>query len=83
MSSILTEMQKQSQNVKPENFICEQCVSYDGGVGCKQNIFIAFKGANMVNCCFFEPGMKCPHCGKRFKGGIDGNYDQGTNEGIT
>lgn len=66
MDSILTEMGRQSQNIKPYNFICEGCKFYDGGVGCEQNVFIAFKGANMRVCSFFKIGMKCPHCGKRF-----------------
>ena len=66
MKSIYTEMQRQSQNINPTNFICEKCAFYNGGVGCEQGIFVAFKGANMSNCHFFKPGVKCPHCGENF-----------------
>jgi len=66
MNNIYAEMQRQSQGLQPANFICEECAYYDGGIGCKQNIFIAFKGANMRNCHHFKAGIRCPHCGKRF-----------------
>lgn len=64
MSTIIEEMEKQSQDMGWHNFICNSCVSYGGNLICANNVFIAFTGANMANCRFYQKGIKCPHCGK-------------------
>ena len=64
MNNILDELAKQSQNVTPQNFICQNCKNHKGGCGCEQNMFIAFNGANTSVCQYYETGRKCPHCGR-------------------
>ena len=64
-NSILLEMQKQSIDVRPENFICQHCKNYKGGCTCGKNVFIAFVGANMSDCGLYQHGKRCPHCGLR------------------
>jgi hypothetical protein len=64
MASILKEMEKQSQDICPENFICSNCKNYKGACACEANVFIAFVGANMSNCRFYQSGRKCPYCGR-------------------
>jgi len=53
-NSIEAEIRKQSDGAGWENFICSKCRHYDGGVICKENVFIAFTGANMKGCIYFE-----------------------------
>ena len=63
-NSIQGQIVKQSQNMGYHNFICSDCINYDGGCKCKQGIFIAFTGANMSDCRYYQKGTKCSHCGK-------------------
>ena len=62
--NILKEIEKQSQDVKPENFLCFTCKNYKGGCRCEANVFIAFEGANLSSCFAYRQGRKCPHCGR-------------------
>jgi len=64
MSSIQVEMIRQSQDLKPEAFICKRCLSYEGSLKCAKGVFIAFTGANLSGCNWFQVGIKCIHCGK-------------------
>lgn len=64
MMTIHDEMVRQSQDMKPENFRCNKCKNYKGNLACEKNIFIAFEGANMAMCRYYELGRKCPHCGR-------------------
>lgn len=63
-NSIQTEMARQSQDMGGLNFICSDCRNYEGGCKCNLGVFIAFTGANMSTCRFYQNGSKCPHCGK-------------------
>lgn len=63
-NDIEVAMINQSQNMRPENFICASCKNYKGGCGCEKYVFIAFEGANMASCSFYQRGIKCPHCGR-------------------
>ena len=56
-------MVKQARNMG-DTFICEHCKNYEGGCACAQHIFIAFTGANMEHCHYYERGVKCPYCGR-------------------
>ena len=64
MNTIYDEMGKQSNEVKPQNFVCSSCVYYQGGCGCLKGIFIAYEGANLTHCSYYKEGFRCPHCGK-------------------
>lgn len=44
-------------------FLCTDCVNHTGGCQCSKGVFIAFEGANIPNCCYYERGGECPHCG--------------------
>ncbi len=63
-NGILDEMARQSQGMSPEKFICATCTKYEGALKCRIGVFIAFKGANMTGCWYYELGRKCLHCGK-------------------
>lgn len=62
--TLIEEMVKQSQNIEPGVFLCEQCTNYKGALVCQKGVFIAFEGANLSHCSFFWRGRKCPHCGR-------------------
>ena len=64
MSTIMEEITRQSQNVRPENFICATCKYHTDGYGCQKGVFVAFQGANMSGCGWYELGKPCPHCGR-------------------
>ena len=38
----------------PQGWICPDCWNWGGGVHCKANVFIAFKGADLYGCQFFD-----------------------------
>ncbi len=61
-NNIVDEMYRQLQNLTSENFGCDSCKNYEGSLVCKQRVFIAFKGANMSNCLFYQRGTLCPQC---------------------
>lgn len=61
-NSITEEIARQSQNIDGFSFICRTCKHYKGGCGCGMNVFIAFEGANTIECSFWSRGIKCPHC---------------------
>lgn len=42
----------------PQGWICPKCWNYCGGVRCKANVFIAFTGAGLGNCGFFDDEPK-------------------------
>jgi hypothetical protein len=63
--TILEEMQKQAQGMCPEKFVCKDCINYKGNLACDKNVFIAFVGANMSSCSFYQWGITCAHCGLR------------------
>ncbi len=46
------------------NFICSECKNYKGSCICEKGVFIAFVGANIPLCSFYEWGKHCPHCGR-------------------
>lgn len=62
--SILEIMVTQYQDMSPSNFICLKCKNYNGTLNCQKNVFIAFEGANMSHCSFWEKGQRCPYCGR-------------------
>ncbi len=64
MNSIRTEIEKQSQNMSWDNFLCSICKNYQGKLICLKGVFIAFTGANMSGCYYFEGGRLCKRCGK-------------------
>ena len=64
MKSMRDEMVKQSQNIEPSAFLCDYCKSYKGKLSCEKGIFIAFAGANLSHCSFFERGRSCKYCGR-------------------
>ncbi len=64
MSSIADEIYKQSQGMDMGTFKCATCKNYKGGCCCEKWMFIAFEGANLSGCQFYEMGRKCPHCGR-------------------
>ncbi len=47
---------RQSQNASPDNFICIRCRNYELNLRCAQNVFIAFVGANLSGCVYFQAG---------------------------
>jgi len=55
---IITEIEKQSQDVRWENWICKTCTLYSGSLICKMNMFIAFEGADMSRCSSYTPAHK-------------------------
>ena len=63
-TNIGDEIYKQSIDMGWDNFICHDCSNYEEGCKCIKGIFIAFTGANMSGCRYFEKGHKCKHCGK-------------------
>ncbi len=63
LTDIREEMDRQSQNAGGANFWRRECKRYKGSLSCEYNVFIAFEGANMSNCGFYEPGRRCRHCG--------------------
>jgi len=62
-NSILSEVERQSQNTTLDNFLCQNCSYYKGGLACENGVFIVFQGANMSGCRYYRHGTKCPHCG--------------------
>ncbi len=64
MSTLIDEMVKQSQYIRPGVFLCLWCKNYEGALVCKQGIFIAFEGANLSHCSFYRQGVPCVHCGR-------------------
>jgi len=58
------EMVRQSQNMGPAVFSCARCKNYKGALSCGKGLFIAFEGANLYGCQFFEAGKRCQHCGR-------------------
>lgn len=38
----------------PDDFWCARCKNYKGGVGCKANVLICFKGGNTSGCFAFK-----------------------------
>lgn len=63
-NSLGKEIVRQSQDIQPDNFICNECKNYHGALSCEKGIFIAFEGANLSGCPYFSPGRKCRYCGK-------------------
>lgn len=63
-ASIGKELERQSVAMGGDNFICVDCKFHKDGYGCEKNVFVAFVGANMSGCRFYERGVKCPHCGR-------------------
>jgi len=63
-NSIGQEIEKQSQPTFNGTylFICSDCKHYEGGCKCEKGVFIAFEGANISSCVYYETGIKCPHC---------------------
>jgi len=67
VSSIEEEILRQSHYMPGNNWlVCGDCKNYKGACACEKNVFIAFEGANMSNCSFYDKGKKCPHCGRVF-----------------
>lgn len=64
MATLIDEMIKQSQNIGPTVFCCARCKNYEGSLSCKNGVFIAFEGANLLHCSLFQLGKRCTHCGK-------------------
>jgi hypothetical protein len=65
VKGIKQEIERQSMGVGDITvFWCASCRNYEGALVCKKGVFIAFEGANLSNCHFFDPGEKCSHCGK-------------------
>lgn len=60
---IINEMIKQSQPSEYA-FTCTSCKNYKGSLSCEKKVFIAFEGANLDHCSFYEVGRKCRHCGR-------------------
>ena len=65
-SSIRDEIEKQSTTTfdGKVTFLCETCKNYKGSCICEKGVFIAFVGANIPLCHFYEQGKKCPYCGR-------------------
>lgn len=61
MNGIKEEMIR--QHPIPGGWVCPQCIHYKGKLICEKGIFIAFSGANMSGCCYYNSGKKCHHCG--------------------
>ena len=61
--NISLEVERQSQNTTIDNFLCQHCIYYKGSLVCENGVFIAFQGANVSGCRFYQCGTKCPHCG--------------------
>ncbi|KKL49920.1 hypothetical protein LCGC14_2310640 [marine sediment metagenome] len=64
MGTILDEMANQSSNINVNDWHCLTCRNYKGQLRCGANVFIAFEGANLAMCSFYERGRKCSHCGR-------------------
>ena len=64
-NSIADEMVRQTQGMSLAEFRCDSCVYYDGAMRCQKNVFIAFVGANMGECRYYQWGITCKHCGRR------------------
>lgn len=62
MSGIIEAMAAQSTNINVDNWHCLNCRNYKGKLRCEANVFIAFEGANLSMCSFYERGRQCPHC---------------------
>ena len=62
------EIVRQSVDMGWDNFLCATCKNHSGGCKCDAGIFIAFEGANLSNCSYYQKGLKCPHCGKKVEG---------------
>jgi hypothetical protein len=63
-SGLEKEMVKQSQNWEQGVFRCASCLNYKGACTCEKGIFIAFEGANLTHCSYYQQGKKCRHCGR-------------------
>lgn len=63
-NGIRDEIIKQSRNWEQGFFLCASCRNYKGALVCENGIFIAFEGANLTHCSYYELGKKCRHCGK-------------------
>ena len=61
---IREEMIKQGQNWEQGVFRCDSCINYKGALVCEKRAFIAFAGANLTHCSYYQWGIKCRHCGK-------------------
>lgn len=62
--SVSEAIARQSENINVDDWLCLTCKNYEGDLRCKKNVFIAFTGANMRGCYFYEHGHKCRHCGR-------------------
>lgn len=62
LPSIEDALARQSPTI--DGWICPKCVHHQGGLSCELNIFIAFVGANLLNCWGFKEGKVCRHCSK-------------------
>ncbi len=63
-NSITEAIAQQSAGINVSDWRCLTCRNYRGNLGCNKNVFIAFTGANMNLCAWYECGRKCRHCGK-------------------
>ena len=54
----------QSEGAGGYNWICKDCIHYEGSTKCGMTVFIAFVGANMSGCIYYSKGRECPHCGR-------------------
>ena len=65
-NNIKAEIEKQSTTTYDGHvvFLCATCKNHTGGCQCAKGVFIAFEGANIPMCCFYQQGIKCPHCGR-------------------
>lgn len=50
--------------IDKEIFICKKCIHYAGKLRCNKSVYIAFVGADMSDCIYYEEGKICKHCGK-------------------
>ncbi len=69
MGDAITEaIARQSDGINVDDWRCLTCRNYKGNLACNKNVFIAFTGANMNLCAFYERGQRCAHYGKVSKG---------------
>lgn len=61
--TILQEMMGQGNDINVDDWLCLACVNYLGKLRCQRNVFIAFTGANMSLCCYYQQSQICIHCG--------------------
>lgn len=54
MASITLWDEIAKQSASGNGWICPNCKNHRGNLKCKQNVFIAFVGANMRHCIFFQ-----------------------------